>query len=142
MVNNDFDQRLRDRLEGVTEPAPEVWEGISKGLERRRRKVLFRRFTVAAATEHGDWAYPFPDDEPRRSCVFTYCILQALGCTPEGVFTGTVPADADGDGALTLGEVAEYTRALHEELRDTLPEDFPFQIFQFYGEEDTVLFRR
>ena len=49
MVNNDFDQRLRDRLEGVTEPAPDVWEGISKGLERRRRKVLFRRFTVAAA---------------------------------------------------------------------------------------------
>jgi len=49
MVTNDFDQRLRDRLEGVTEPAPDVWEGISKGLERRRRKVLFRRFTVAAA---------------------------------------------------------------------------------------------
>ena len=49
MVTNDFDQRLRDRLEGVTEPAPDVWEGISEGLERRRRKVLFRRFTVAAA---------------------------------------------------------------------------------------------
>ncbi len=50
--------------------------------------------------------------------------------------------DTDGDGALTLGNVAEYTRAVHEERRDTLPDDFPFQIFQFYGEEDTVLFRR
>ena len=49
MVTNDFDQRLRDRLEGVTEPAPDVWEGISQGLARRRRKVVFRRFTVAAA---------------------------------------------------------------------------------------------
>lgn len=49
MVRDDFDQRLRDRLEGVTEPAPDVWEGISKGLARRRRKVVFRRFTVAAA---------------------------------------------------------------------------------------------
>ena len=49
MVKDDFDQRLRDRLEGVTEPAPDVWEGISKGLERRRRRVVFRRFTVAAA---------------------------------------------------------------------------------------------
>ena len=49
MVRDDFDQRLRDRLEGVTEPAPDVWEGISRGLERRRRKVVFRRFTVAAA---------------------------------------------------------------------------------------------
>lgn len=49
MVRDDFDQRLRDHLEGVTEPAPDVWEGISKGLARRRRKVVFRRFTVAAA---------------------------------------------------------------------------------------------
>ena len=49
MVRDDFDQRLRDRLEGVTEPAPDVWEGISRGLERRRRKVVLRRFTVAAA---------------------------------------------------------------------------------------------
>ena len=49
MVRDDFDQRLRDRLEGVTEPAPDVWEGISQGLERRRRRVVFRRFSVAAA---------------------------------------------------------------------------------------------
>jgi hypothetical protein len=49
MVRDDFDQRLRDRLEGVTEPAPDVWEGISQGLERRRRRVVFRRFAVAAA---------------------------------------------------------------------------------------------
>lgn len=100
------------------------------------------RFTVLAACEYGEWAYPFPDDDPRKSCVFTYCILQALGCTPEGACTGTVPADADGDGALTLGEVTDYTRAFHEELRETLPDDFPFQVFQFFGEEDTVLFRR
>lgn len=100
------------------------------------------RFTVLAACEHGDWAYPFPDDDPRTGCIFTYCILQALGCTPEGAHTGTMPADTDGDGTLTLGEVADYTRDLHEELRETLPDDFPFQIFQFFGEEDTVLFRR
>jgi len=49
MVSNDFDKRLRDRLEGVTETAPDVWEGISKGLERRRRQVIFRRFSVAVA---------------------------------------------------------------------------------------------
>lgn len=99
-------------------------------------------FTVLAACEHGDWAYPFPDDDPRRSLVFTYCILQAMGCTPEGAYTGTIPADADGDGKHTLGEVTDYTRTLHEELRETLPDDFPFQIFQFCGKEDTVLFSR
>ena len=100
------------------------------------------RFTVLASCEHGDWSYPFPDDDPRTSCVFTYCLLQALGCTPEGAYTGTMPADADGDGMLTLKETADCARALHEELRNTLPDDFPFQIFQFRGEEDKVLFRR
>ena len=53
-----------------------------------------------------------------------------------------MPADADGDGMLPLKETADCARALHEELRNTLPDDFPFQIFQFRGEEDTVLFRR
>ena len=53
-----------------------------------------------------------------------------------------IEGDADGDGTLTLGEVTDYTRAFHEELRETLPDDFPFQVFQFFGEEDTVLFRR
>ena len=100
------------------------------------------RFTVLAACEYGEWAYPFPDDDPRTNCVFSYCILQALGCTPEGAYTGAMPADKDGDGMLTLREITDYTRALHEELRETLPEDFPFQIFQFWGDGDTVLFRR
>ena len=100
------------------------------------------RFSVLTSCEHGDWSYPFPDDDPRKNCIFTYCILQALGCSPEGSYTGTMPADTDGDGMLTLGETEEYTRALHEELRKTLPDDFPFQIFQFFGETDTVLFRR
>ena len=39
---------LRDRLEGVTEPAPDVWEGISQGLARRRRRVILRRFATGA----------------------------------------------------------------------------------------------
>ena len=79
---------------------------------------------------------------PGPRCVFTCCLLPALGCTPEGTRTGAMPADADGDGMLPLKETADCARALHEELRNTLPDDFPFQIFQFRGEEDTVLFRR
>jgi hypothetical protein len=48
MERNDFDQMLRDRLEGVIEPAPDVWEGISQGLARRHRRVLLRRFATGA----------------------------------------------------------------------------------------------
>ena len=39
---------LRDRLVGMTEPAPDVWEGISAGLDRRHRRMVFRRFAVGA----------------------------------------------------------------------------------------------
>lgn len=49
MERNEFDQRLRDRLEGVIEPAPDVWEGISKGLDRRHRLVVIRRWSVTVA---------------------------------------------------------------------------------------------
>ena len=46
---SDFDELLRSRLEGMSEPAPDVWEGIVKGLERHRRAVIFRRFSVGVA---------------------------------------------------------------------------------------------
>ncbi|MBR1539428.1 MAG: hypothetical protein IJ636_07985 [Bacteroidales bacterium] len=46
---NDFDDLLRSHLEGVVEPAPDVWEGIVRGLERHRRAVIFRRFSVGVA---------------------------------------------------------------------------------------------
>ena len=49
MERNEFDQRLRDRLEGAIEPAPDVWEGISKGLDRRHRLVVIRRWSVTVA---------------------------------------------------------------------------------------------
>ena len=128
-------------LNGLETPETDL-ELLNSDITTRVGDLRRERFTVLAACEHGDWAYPFPDGDPRSDFVFTYCILQALGCRPDGAFTGTVPADTNGDGMLTLGEVAEYTRTLHEELRETLPDDFPFQIFQFFGNEDTVLFRR
>lgn len=48
MERNEFDKLLRDRLEGVSLPAPDVWEGISAGLARRHRRVILRRFATGA----------------------------------------------------------------------------------------------
>ena len=48
MERNEFDKVFRDRLEGMTEVAPDVWEGIERGLERRHRRVVMRRFATAA----------------------------------------------------------------------------------------------
>ena len=107
-----------------------------------RREKTFEYFSLCRYNGTGlSIKLPVPA-YPGRAAFFTCCLLQALGCTPEGTRTGAMPADADGDGMLTLKETADCVRALHEELRNTLPDDFPFQIFQFRGEEDTVLFRR
>ena len=128
-------------LEGMTTDGTDL-ELLNSDETTRVGDLRRERFSVLASCEHGDWSYPFPDDDPRTSDVFTYCLLQALGCTPEGAYTGAMRADAHGDRMLTLKETADCARALHEELRNTLPDDFPFQIFQFWGEEDKVLFRR
>ena len=128
-------------LTGLVSPVTDI-ELLNSDEMTRVGGLRRKRFTVAAATEHGDWAYPFPDDDPRLHGIFSYCILEALGCSPDGTYTGSMPGDQNGDGMLTLGELMDYTRSLYQELRPTLPEDFPFQAFQFYGDRDTILFRR
>lgn len=57
---SEFDELLRSRLEDLTVPAPEgTWEAIERGLARRRRAVVFRRFaggvTAAAAGLAAAW---------------------------------------------------------------------------------------
>lgn len=59
MERNEFDQMLRNRLEGVIEPAPDVWEGISRGLARRHRRVILRRFATGAVAAAAGLAVAF-----------------------------------------------------------------------------------
>ena len=59
MERNDFDKMLRSRLEGVTEPAPDVWEGISRGLARKHRRVILRRFATGAVAAAAGLAVAF-----------------------------------------------------------------------------------
>ena len=69
MERNEFDKLLRDRLEGVSLPAPDVWEGISAGLARRHRRVILRRFAtgaVAAAAGLAAALLVFRDPQPGR----------------------------------------------------------------------------
>ena len=69
MERNEFDKLLRDRLEGVSLPAPDVWEGISAGLARRHRRVILRRFAtgvVAAAAGLAAALLVFRGPQPGR----------------------------------------------------------------------------
>ena len=59
MNANEFDRVIRDRLSGVTETAPDVWEGISRGLARRHRRVILRRFATGAVAAAAGLAVAF-----------------------------------------------------------------------------------
>lgn len=47
MARSEFDRILKERLEGYVETAPDVWEGIEKGLAARRRRIVARRVSFA-----------------------------------------------------------------------------------------------
>lgn len=59
MDRNEFDQMLRDRLAEVREPVPDVWEGISRSLARRHRRVILRRFATGAVAAAAGLAVAF-----------------------------------------------------------------------------------
>lgn len=49
MTDNGFDRIIKERLEGYTEEAPDVWAAIQKGVASRRRWRVVRRAAVATA---------------------------------------------------------------------------------------------
>ena len=124
---SEFDKLLRDRLEGLTEPAPDVWEGIQRGLERHRRAVIFRRFSVGVAAAAAGLAIAWlafrgpQDGEPVQVPVQTAQNVEV-----------TQPAQAPADPAETeiapiAEQVAAFTRrqavARAEKVEKTSPQE-------------------
>ena len=67
---------------------------------------------------------------------FTAAVIQAMGCTyPNGAYSGSMPADRNNDGAITLGELYAF-------VYDTAVYWDGSQHAQYYGDLDEVLFRR
>lgn len=68
MTDNEFDRIIKDRLEGYSEEAPDVWAAIQKrGASRRRWRVVRRTAaaTAAAAACLAAGLFLFRDGEPR-----------------------------------------------------------------------------
>ena len=67
---------------------------------------------------------------------FTGGLLEALGCTyPNGSYTGSMPGDANSDSRITLKEAYDYVAYV-------MTRDHFSQRTQYYGDGNTVLFRR
>ena len=100
-----------------------------------------KRFTVLAACEFADESVQLPLTRHMEASIFGYCILRAMGCEyPSGAFTGSTPADTNGDGRITLKEIFGGANAQYEDLK-TRYDDLT-QTFVHYGDSRSVLFIR
>jgi hypothetical protein len=97
-------------------------------------KSKFIVITAASKTETSSDSYF--DNSGIRQGEFTAALIQGMGCTyPNGAYSGHMPADANGDNCITLGEIYEYAR-------DTALYWDGAQHAQYYGNLNEVLFRR
>lgn len=136
--------------------SPLSWEGNGKTFNnavisafRSRQKtpvpntgeMRSSKFTVMTTCEHGDWGAEVPLTDRIHCGILTYSLVRAMGCGfPDGSYSGTTPADTDGDSAVTLEEAFRGANRFYSELK-TQYQDLT-QVIQSYGEGGTVLFRR
>lgn len=100
------------------------------------------KYTVLTTCEHGDYGVNLPIEGKADDGMLTYCIIKALGCGyPDGKYSGSMPADTNGDQALSLGEVKPFADKLREEIKARFPEAST-QVFQYLGDDDMILFAR
>jgi hypothetical protein len=98
------------------------------------RKSKFIVITAAYSSEYSYDGYFDGPDYPQGA--FTAALIKGMGCTyPNGAYTGgTMPADANRNGRITLKELYDYAyRTAY---------DWAGQSAQFYGADDEVLFKR
>ena len=103
----------------------------------RSGELAQSKFVVITAASQletsGDFYY---DGSGYRQGCFSAAFIQGMGSIyPDGHYSGSTPADADGNLQITLGEIYDYTRITATGWRAS-------QTAQCYGDEDEVLFRR
>ncbi|MBQ5438663.1 MAG: hypothetical protein IIU34_03375, partial [Bacteroidales bacterium] len=108
MNANEFDRVIRDRLSGVTEAAPDVWEGISSGLARRHRRVVMRRFATGAVAAAAGLALAL--------LVFRDRVPEGLGTAPVRIARAVAAPEAPEtsapvqDVAPIATQIAQFTK--------------------------------
>lgn len=112
------------------------------GTDPRTGELLSHKFTVLTTCEHGDYGVNLPVVEGCDSGLLTYSIVRTLGCGyPDGRYSGSMAADTNGDGLLTLGELKISANAYLKDIKNKFP-DATTQVFQYFGDDQMVLFSR
>ena len=129
-----YNQAAIDAFSGyyLAEDGSATKEKTTKSGELATSKFIVITASSKSETSH-DYYY---DNSGLRQGQFTAALIQGMGCTyPNGVYSGHMPADANGDDCITLGEIYEYAR-------DTALYWDGSQHAQYYGDLNTVLFSR
>ena len=119
---------------GFTREMIDAFSRADDGLRENIGELRDGKFTVLTACDYLELGttHDFGKD---RCSAFAYFLLQAAGCGfPGGKYSGSMPADTDGDGRLTLNET--YSWVYGKVLEDC------GQHVQKYGKGSFVLFER
>ena len=91
---------------------------------------------TAATTSESSWDGSF-DGSDYRQGRFTAAVIKGLGCKyPNGTYSGSMPADSNGDKKITLSELYKYA------YNTALNWGSTAQHAQYYGPDSEVLFSR
>ena len=91
---------------------------------------------TAATTSESSWDGSF-DGSDYRQGRFTAAVIKGLGCKyPNGTYSGSMPADSNGDKKITLSELYNYA------YNTALNWGSTAQHAQYYGPDSEVLFSR
>ena len=125
-------------MQAYTQAAIDAFSGYKlQGSSVKMGELATPKFTViTACTKLEEASDGYYDSSDIRQGEFTAALLQGMGCSyVNGAYTGTMPADGNGDGCITLDEI--YTYAY-----DTAIYWDGSQHAQYYGDLDYILFRR
>ena len=131
-----YDRAIIDAFSGYN--LDEGPEGGTRSGELRRSKFIV--FTATAKDELGrDAVFGDPSvNNGYRGHMFGAAFVTAMGCVyPDGAYTGAMPADPNGDDAVTVGELYDF---LYAQVL-AFAHDDPVHV-QYYGPDGEILFRR
>ena len=110
-------------------------------------ELLEDKFQVIAACAYGTVSLELYDGHYSFG-LMTYSLLKSAGCKyPSGAYSGSMPADTNRDGNLTLGETFSKTKEYVDEEIAQLKKDYPDediadQKVQKSGNDNFVFFAR
>jgi len=130
-------------LEAFNQAAIEAFSGYyletdepSENYGTRMGEFRQSKFIVitAASYSHSSYDGKF-DGSGYYQGAFTAALIKGMGCKyAKGAYTGSMPADRNGDGKITLKELFDYAS---DQASDWVP-----QRAQYYGSDNEVLFCR